>query len=146
MNDENGNSQGGGQQAGLMTNLNITAYLAGAVSSMYESHLGKETQALQKAAKGAFANKRAIAKAIDFNKAMAKGMKVVGEKLFGVGVVLSAIDVVDNKFSASSVSWATLDTAMGAVGVWGGPVGAGVLLIYATGRIGYEVYEDCNNP
>ena len=50
-----------------------------------------------------------------------------------------------NGGSANSVGWATLDTIMGAVGVWGGPVGAGVSIIYATGRIGYEIYEEYKN-
>jgi RHS repeat-associated protein len=66
--------------------------------------------------------------------------KFTSEKLFGVGVVFSFIDMRNNNYSTNSVLWAVADTGMGIIGfVPGGQLIAG---LYFTGRIAYQVYDE----
>jgi RHS repeat-associated protein len=72
--------------------------------------------------------------------------KSLAKPLFGVGLVLTAIDVYNNDFSSSSLVWGFADTAVGLAPllITTGPaapfiaVGAGV---YFTGRFAYNLYD-----
>jgi hypothetical protein len=131
--------------SGIANEINSMSYLLGTISSMYEGYLISNTKLLEKARKTAYAYRRPLSEAIEFNKAMIKGTSFVGEKLFGVGLVLSAIDVVDNNFSLNSISWAVADTYMGYLGTFvpGCQLISG---IYFTGRIGYQIYKEIKKP
>lgn len=95
--------------------------------------------------KGLSAN--TISKFADYKiaKAVARGFS---RPLIGVGIALSAVDVYQNDFSASSIAWGAADTgiAIAAIAISGpaAPFVAAGAAIYFTGRFAYGVYEVYN--
>ncbi len=65
----------------------------------------------------------------------ASGLKVAGNVLAGVGVVVGGYQYATGQITGTEFTW---DTAMTVVGVLGGPVGAGASLIYFGGKVLYE--------
>ncbi len=127
------------QNGGWINGMNSAAYALGTTTSIYESGLTKQTSALEKILPNAYANRRVIEKTISLNKVMIQTTRAVGKSLFGVGVVLSIADMHKENYSNSSITWALLDTGMGALGfVPGLQLVSGV---YFAGRVAYQVYD-----
>lgn len=133
-------------------------YLAGTSTTLNELFWGYEyykgyksdsRKALSRASPGRFKglSNSTLNKLANFRvaKAVAKGL---GRSLLGAGIVLSAVDVYQNDFSGSSVSWAVADTgiAIAAIAASGpaAPVVAVGAIVYFTARFGYGIYEAYN--
>ena len=92
--------------------------------------------------KNTIAKGRALKNAITSTTQDINMFKVVGKRLFFAGAIMSFVDVSQNNFSAESVALAALDTIFGAIGTFGGPAGAAIGLIWAVGRLAYDIYKE----
>jgi len=114
----------GDREMHISDQLNISTYWMGTISSLVPVAL-KST---------------GTAKVV--TETLMVATKFASEKLFGVGVVMSFIDMRNNNYSTNSVLWAVADTGMGIIGfVPGGQLIAG---LYFTGRIAYQAYDEIN--
>ena len=111
--------------------LNVYGYLAGTSTTVNELYRGNEflkayntdtRVALNRAFPGRFKglSTNTLNKFVNYMDAKAIG-KAFSKPLFGVGIVLTAIDVYQNDFSASSLAWGFVDTgiAIAAIAVSG---------------------------
>ena len=122
-------------------------YLANTINSLYDETATRNLRALEREAAGWMKVTRrvpgSINKAMDANKFTKVITKSVGKKLYGVGLVFSAVDMYQDP-SARNVAWNVADNLVGfAAFVPGLQIPA---LIYFTGRISYDIYDAYNEP
>jgi RHS repeat-associated protein len=122
-------------------------YIANTINSLYEENATLNLKALKREAQELKNVRRKVPshinKAMDANKFTKVITKSVGKKLYGVGLVFSAVDMYQDS-SASNIAWNVADGIVGwAAFVPGLQIPA---LIYFTGRISYDIYDAYNEP
>ncbi|MGB5978851.1 MAG: hypothetical protein WBG62_15660, partial [Cyclobacteriaceae bacterium] len=142
-----------------LTALSTGAFLASSsitvneLSSMCQfnkAYKGSARTALNKKFLGYFKgikSKSVLQEATKYKVAAGVG-KALAKPLFAVGVAVTAYDIYENDFSASSIAWGVADTgvALAAIAVSGpaAPIVAAGAAIYFAGRFAYGLYEVFN--
>ncbi|MDD4968089.1 MAG: FG-GAP-like repeat-containing protein [Paludibacter sp.] len=104
--------------------LNISVFEMGTISSL-----------LPLALKNSVTEKIAI-------KTLLVANKFASEKLFGVNIFLSGVNIVDNNFSTNSILWSVADTGMSYLALTPIPGLQIIAGLYLTGRFVYQVYTE----
>jgi hypothetical protein len=122
-------------------------YWANAVNSLYGESTARNLKVLEKEAAGwvKVAGKvpGRINNAIEAEKFTSIFTKSVGKKLYGVGLVFSAVDIFQDP-SASNIAWNVTDNLVGlSAFIPGMQIPA---IIYFTARISYDIYEAYTEP
>lgn len=122
-------------------------YIANTINSLYEENATLNLKALTREAQELKNVRRKVPshinKAMDANKFTKVITKSVGKKLYGIGLVFSAVDMYEDP-SASNIAWNVADGIVGwAAFVPGLQIPA---LIYFTGRISYDIYDAYDEP
>ncbi|MBW8331046.1 MAG: RHS repeat-associated core domain-containing protein [Prolixibacteraceae bacterium] len=137
----------GGGDLSAGNGYSAALYWANTVNSLYNENAARNLKALRREASGWMKVARKVPgrinSAIDANKFTGVITKSIGKKLFGVGLVFSAVDVYQDP-SASNVGWNVADGLVGwAAFVPGLQIPA---LIYFSARISYDIYDAYNKP
>ncbi|PKP10473.1 MAG: hypothetical protein CVU09_07445 [Bacteroidetes bacterium HGW-Bacteroidetes-4] len=132
---------------GLLETAGASAYWAGTINTLYglnaEMNLAEDLHRAKAYKQVTGKVPKSLKTSVNYGKAATALTKGVSRSLFGVGVVLSSVDVYQDP-SMSNIAWNSADVLMGAAAfIPGMQIPA---LIYFTARTAYEVYDAYNEP
>ncbi len=125
----------------------ISAYWLGTINTLYgvnvEKNLAENLLRAKEYKHITNTIPKSLRTSINYNKEMMALTKGVSKRLFGVGLVLSVVDVYQDP-SMNNFAWNIGDNVVGLVAFLPGmQIPA---LIYFTARIGYDIYDAYNKP
>jgi RHS repeat-associated protein len=140
-------ASGGGGGNDLLEAVGASAYWAGTINTLYGINEEKNLAENLSRAKGykqvTGRVPKSLRTSVNYGKATTALTKGVSRSLFGVGIVLSSVDVYQDP-SVSNIAWNSADVLMGAAAfIPGMQIPA---LIYFTARTAYEVYDAYKEP
>jgi RHS repeat-associated protein len=136
-----------GVGSGLLETAGASAYWAGTINTLYglnvERNLAEDLHKAKAYKQVTGKVPKSLKASVNYGKAATALTKGVSRRLFGVGFVLSSVDVYQDP-SMSNIAWNSADVLMGAAAfIPGMQIPA---LIYFTARTAYEVYDAYNEP